>query len=182
MRREFNVTVWVTLKFFSVVQEHNDTHELKISNSNDPSIHDSVKDRKFIMFESQLLSLLRRCHSCGQEVKLETSTVRTILVVSGTCPDGHVLKWQSQPMIKGMAAGNLLLSATILLCDLIFTSIANLADVLNLVMLSERRFMTYRKIICILLYIPYSAKCWWGETLVKPLYSCNWKVKLWRIE
>ena len=34
-------------------------------------------------------------------------------------------------MIKGMAAGNLLLSAAILFCGLTFTGIANLADVLN---------------------------------------------------
>ena len=27
--------------------------------------------------------------------------------------------------------------------------------------------------------MPYSAKCWRGETLAKSLYSCNWKVKLW---
>ena len=30
--------------------------------------------------------------------------------------------------------------------------------------------------------IPYSAKCWRSETLAKSLYSCIWKVKLWRIE
>ena len=97
-----------------------------------------MKDHKFIVFEPQLLSLFCRCHSCGQEIKLETSTVGTMLVVSGTCPDGHEVKWQSQPMIKGMAAGNLLLSAAILLCGLTFTGIANLADVLNLVVLSKR--------------------------------------------
>ena len=76
---------------------------------------------------------------------METSFVGTMLVVSGTCPDGHVLKWQSQPMIKGIAAGNLLLSAAILLCGLTFTGIANLADVLNLMMLSERRFYDLQK-------------------------------------
>ena len=42
------------------------------------------------------------------------------------CPDGYVLHWQSQPMVRGMAAGNLLLSAAILLCSLTFTDIANL--------------------------------------------------------
>ena len=67
--------------------------------------------------------MFRRCHSCGQEIKLETSIVWTMLIVSGTCPDGHTLKWQSQPMIKGMAAGNLLLSAAILLCGITFTGI-----------------------------------------------------------
>ena len=101
---------------------------------------DGIKDRKFIVFESQLMTLFNRCPSCGLEVKLETSTIGTLLVVNGICPDGHVLHWQSQPMVKGMAAGNLLLSAAILLCGLTFTGIANLADLLNLAMLSERRF------------------------------------------
>ena len=106
----------------------------------DVKVDDGIKDRKFIVFESQLMTLFHRCHSCGLEVKLETSIVGTLLVVNGICPDGHVLHWQSQPMVRGMAAGNLLLSAAILLCGLTFTGIANLADLLNLAMLSERRF------------------------------------------
>ena len=65
--------------------------------------------------------IFHRCHSCGQEVKLETSIVGTLLVVNGTCPDRHVLHWQSQLMVRVMAAGNLLLSAAIPLCGLTFT-------------------------------------------------------------
>ena len=95
----------------------------------------TVNERKFIMFEFQLMALFHRCHRCGQEVKLETSVIGTLLVVNGTCPDGHVLHWQSQPMVRGMAAGNLLLSAAILLCGLAFTGITNLANVFNLTML-----------------------------------------------
>ena len=49
-----------------------------------------------------------------------------------------MLHWQLQPMVRSMEAGNLLLSTAILLCGLNFTVIANLADLLNLVMLSER--------------------------------------------
>ena len=52
-------------------------------------------------------------------------------MVNGICPDGHVLHWQSQPMVRGMATGNLLLSAAILLYGLTFTGIANLADLLK---------------------------------------------------
>ena len=54
-------------------------------------------------------------------------------------------------MVSGMAAGNLLLSAAILLCGLTFIGITNLADLLNLAML-KGDFMTYRGIMCILLY------------------------------
>ena len=67
------------------------------------------------------------------------------MVASGTCPNGHVLNWQSQPMVKGMAAGNLLLSAAILLCGLTFTGIANLADVFNVVKFGETYFYKLQK-------------------------------------
>ena len=99
---------------------------------------DVAKDQKFIVFESQLMQLFHQCHSCGVEVKLKASIRGTLLVVSGVCPDGHTLHWQSQPMVRGMAAGNLLLPTAILLCGLTFTSIANLADVFNLAVFSER--------------------------------------------
>lgn len=42
-------------------------------------------------------------------------------------------------MLNGMAVGDLI-SAAILLCGLTFTDIANLADVLNLAMFSEKEF------------------------------------------
>ena len=48
-------------------------------------------------------------------------------------------------MVRGMAAGNLLLSAAILLCGLTFSGIANLADVFNLVMFGERYFYKLQK-------------------------------------
>ena len=64
------------------------------------------------------MQLFQRYHSCGLEVKLKTSIRGTLLVVNGVCPDGHILHWQSQPMVRGMAARNLLLPAAILLCGL----------------------------------------------------------------
>ena len=41
---------------------------------------DEIKDCKFIAFESQLMALFHQCHSCGLELKLETSVVGTLLV------------------------------------------------------------------------------------------------------
>ena len=52
--------------------------------------------------------------------------------------DGHLLHWQSQQMVKGVATGNLLLSTAILLCGFTFIGIANLTDVVNWAMFSER--------------------------------------------
>ena len=61
-------------------------------------------DRKFIVFLSQLLMLFQQCHSCGLEVEFKTSTVGTMLVVDGICPDGHVLHWKSQPTVNQYAS------------------------------------------------------------------------------
>ena len=60
------------------------------------------KKKKFIVFESCLLKLLERCCNCGQEVEFNTFVRSTLLVVNGTCPDGHVLNWQSQPLVRDM--------------------------------------------------------------------------------
>ena len=46
-------------------------------------------------------------------------------MVNGTCPDGHVLNWQSQPLVRDMGAGNLMVAAAILFCGLTFTGISN---------------------------------------------------------
>ena len=64
---------------------------------------------------------------CGLDMELKTSIRGTLLVVIRTFPDGHVLNWQFQPMVRGMVAWNLLLSAAILIRGLTFTGIANLA-------------------------------------------------------
>ena len=60
--------------------------------------------------------------------------------VNGIYLDGHILHWQSQPVVRRIPAGNLLLAAAILVSDQTFTSFTNLADVLNLVMFGERHY------------------------------------------
>ena len=54
-----------------------------------------AKERKFIVFESQLMLLIKQCCVSGLDMELKTSIRGTLLVASGTCPDGHVLNWQS---------------------------------------------------------------------------------------
>ena len=66
-------------------------------------------------------------------------------MVNGTCPDGHVLSWQSQPLIRDVGVGNLLVAAAILFCGLTFTDISNLAKLLNLAMFSESTFYRLQK-------------------------------------
>ena len=71
----------------------------------EPAAEDIRKEKKIVVFESCLLKLLKQCCSCGQEVELNTSVRDTLLIVNGTCPDEHVLSWQSQPLIRDVGAG-----------------------------------------------------------------------------
>ena len=73
-------------------------------------------DNKFLVLMEQLDDLLHPCPTCGAVVsKRQTSTRGSQLCTTLKCKDGHVKIWRSQPMLKGMAAGNLLLASAILL-------------------------------------------------------------------
>ena len=56
-------------------------------------------------------------------------------------------------MLKNMSAGNLLVPVAILLSGLTFTGFANMAEILNLSMISEATFIRYKKCIYILSFI-----------------------------
>ena len=81
------------------------------------------------------------CPECGTAViKRNQSTQGSQLFVTLECMNNHKYSWQSQPMLEGMAAGNLLLSSSILLSGSTFTKVASLADILNLKIFSEKTF------------------------------------------
>ena len=98
-------------------------------------------DFKFVVFMQQLDELLQRCPACGAVVrKKETATQGSQLCVTLKCVNGHVKNWKSQPMLKGMAAGNLLLASAILLSGSTYTKLASLSEILNLKIFSEKTF------------------------------------------
>ena len=140
------------VKLYSLQEEYLPTDDTTAEDEELPKEEAIRKGNKFLVFESCLFKLLKQCRSCGQEVELNTSARGTLLVVNGTCPDGHVLTWQSQPLIRDVGAGNLLVAAAILFCGLTFTGISNFAKLLNLAMFSESTFIGYRRNTCFLLY------------------------------
>ena len=107
-------------------------------NSTSPNPQEDVK---FLVFEKELHELFKRCQECGEAVmKKETSTQGTQLYVTLKCTNGHIKFWKSQPMLKGMPAGNLLMASSILLSGATYTKIASLAEILNLNFFSEKTF------------------------------------------
>ena len=98
-------------------------------------------DMKYIVFQNELQQLMKYCPVCGSAViKNESTTLGTLLCVTLTCLNLHTFKWQSQPMLGRMPAGNLLVSSAILLSGSTYTKMANFSEILNLQFLGEKTF------------------------------------------
>ena len=98
-------------------------------------------DVKFLVFKLELVKLFKRCPECGAGIrKRHESTQGSLLLVTLKCINGHTYFWNSQPMIKGMAAGNLLMASSILLSGATYTKVATLAEILRLCFFSEKTF------------------------------------------
>ena len=67
-----------------------------------------------------------------------------ILLVNGTCMDRYVLMGQSQPLIRDVGTGNLLVASAILFCGLTFTGIYNLAKSSESTFLSTFKFLAVK--------------------------------------
>lgn len=98
-------------------------------------------DLVFLVFEQQLFELFKKCPECGAPVvHKDKSTQGTLLCVHLKCLNGHKFSWNSQPMLGRMAAGNLLLTSSIVLSGATYTKTACMAEVLKLQFLSEKTF------------------------------------------
>ena len=105
-----------------------------------------VREPKFLVFWTCLMSLFRFCFTCFQKTTITCVKTRgTLMTVTMTCPKKHVHKWQSQPIINGMGAGNLLLSASILYSGNTFTRISEMLSSINVVAFSRTLYYQIQK-------------------------------------
>ena len=99
------------------------------------------EDQKFIVFRNSLSELFRFCPTCGSSVVSQSeSTSGTILVVKMECSKGHNVNWQSQPLVAGLPAGNLITAAGILLSGETFSKFSHFAQIIKLQFISESSF------------------------------------------
>jgi len=113
------------------------------------SVMSAVDDRKFVVFECQLDKLLRLlvCPTCQGLCCMDDIDKKcsegTLLRVTAYCIKGHVIvKWQSQPLIGRMPAGNLLIGAATLFTGQTYGHMQNIAELLNLKFMSHTPFYT----------------------------------------
>ena len=87
-----------------------------------------------------------RCPNCGRGVENTTLKTKGSVATIGSlgCCD-QPLRWQTQPFISSMAAGNLLLSAGILFTGNDYGNIANLAKATNIQFFRQRSFSSTQK-------------------------------------
>ena len=74
-----------------------------------------IIEKKYIVFESCLRSLLVVCSICLGVCKVAVKQVKgTLVVMTAVCSNGHNRIWYSQPLHKKMPTGNLYLAASML--------------------------------------------------------------------
>ena len=75
---------------------------------------DIGQQKKFIVFESSLHSLLSQCRVCGRSYNVTYKEHGSLISCTMECQNGHNNEWSSQPKHHNMAWGNFLLCASIL--------------------------------------------------------------------
>ncbi|XP_062601407.1 uncharacterized protein LOC134263113 [Saccostrea cucullata] len=104
-------------------------------------------ERKFIVFESNLLELFRYCSSCSSVTLFAVKKILGSLVqveqICGSC--GHHRIWNSQPMTGSIPSGNLLLSAAILFTGLLPSKALRFLEHLHIQTITANTFFQHQK-------------------------------------
>ena len=100
-----------------------------------------ILDTKFLVFWSCLLPLFRVCQTCLQDATVtKVFTTGSALVVSLLCKNNHSTEWRSQPRIKQMNAGNVLLAAAVLYSGNTFARIKEMMNIANVKFFSHTTY------------------------------------------
>ncbi|XP_046862463.1 LOW QUALITY PROTEIN: THAP domain-containing protein 5-like, partial [Xenia sp. Carnegie-2017] len=104
------------------------------------------EEKKYIVFKSCLISLLSKCLSCGETlIECEENTVGSLLSFNLFCINGHHTTWTSQPLIRNVPAGNLLLAASTLFSGNTYERISQFASFMNLEFIGKTSFYSLQK-------------------------------------
>ena len=107
------------------------------------------EERKFIVFESKLKEIFTRfvrCPNCWKNVQAAKLTTKgCVAIIDSLHCCKQPVHWQSQPFVRSMAAGNLLLSASILFTGNDYSNFSNIAKATNLQIFSQRNFLATQK-------------------------------------
>ena len=104
------------------------------------------KETKYLVFESCLLALLSNCPACNYPTHPTTHTSGTFLRVTQSCEHcAHNHSWESQPLVEGIPAGNLLLSASILFAGALPTNTLRVLSFLRCASITPHTFYHHQQ-------------------------------------
>ncbi|XP_064470777.1 uncharacterized protein LOC135385407 [Ornithodoros turicata] len=105
-----------------------------------------AEEKKYIVFHEQLMELFTVCKECYSPCKPPTCRMMgTLLSVETECARGHFTTWQSQPVLSGKPAGNLLLTAEILFSGSSIASTLRMLELMGVQVICERTFYNYQR-------------------------------------
>jgi solute carrier family 8 (sodium/calcium exchanger) len=91
-----------------------------------------------------LIELFNSCQVCGHKTEAEVSQVQgSYVAVSQICDCGHKRRWDSQPKVHGVPAGNIQLSAGILS----LTKFLPVFNFINIMCVTVNTYFHHQKII-----------------------------------
>ncbi|WAR08788.1 hypothetical protein MAR_018746 [Mya arenaria] len=127
-----------------------DTEASAYSDSEDdnPRQADVHKQRKFLVFEDNLLELFNRCEMCHLPTKGKVCNVQgSAMAIKQVCECGHTRRWESQPKVRGVPAGNILLSAGILFSRCSPSKVLRIFDFINVLSISLSTFFSHQRTV-----------------------------------
>ena len=118
-------------------------------------------EKKYLVFDSCLNKLLKRCPACGDVIiQQQRNTLGSMLPIEVTCHKGHTTYWDSQPVVKKKPLGNLLMAASTLFTGNTFAAVSRFASCFNLQFFSESVYYdTQQKYL-----IPVVNEAWEAES------------------
>jgi hypothetical protein len=106
----------------------------------------AVHSNKFMVYQSCLLELFHNCPQCGHSCDVSQHVVGTFTSVQQHCSRCvYTRKWNSQPMIMSIPAGNLQLSAAIYFSGASFVKMEQVLTALRLQSISSSTYYAHAK-------------------------------------
>ncbi|XP_053403232.1 uncharacterized protein LOC123530221 [Mercenaria mercenaria] len=109
---------------------------------------DPKAQRKFLVFEENLLALFQVCPECCHSSSSEISQVQgSYVAIRQECSCGYQRRWESQPRMGKIPAGNILLSAAVLFSGCNPTKVFRLFEFMNFLTITLNTFFEHQRSI-----------------------------------
>ena len=91
------------------------------------------------------MSLFKRCRNCGCEATGVTRVIGTFVTITQECSScSFTFKWNSQPVVKNIPAGNILLSAAILFSGALPAKVLRVLKIYGCATITSRTYFSHQ--------------------------------------